>query len=52
MVIDVVVFTLSAPVRHIQGHALHLYIMGDATVPWFGPISPIGHQGTQKRQTK
>ena len=22
--------------------------MGDATVPWFGPISPIGYQGTQK----
>jgi hypothetical protein len=22
--------------------------MGDAAVPWFGPIPPIGHQGTQK----
>ena len=28
-----------------------IYIMGDATVPWFGPIPPIGRQGTQKRQT-
>jgi hypothetical protein len=52
MDIDVVVFTLSAPVRHIQGHSLHIYIMGDATVLWFGPIPPIGRQGTQKRQTK
>ncbi len=32
----------------IQGHALYLYIMGDATVPWFGPIPPIGCQGTKK----
>ena len=30
---------------HIQGHVLYLCIMGDATVPWFGPIPPIGHQG-------
>jgi len=30
MVIDVVVFTPSAPVWHIQGHLLHVYIMGDA----------------------
>ncbi len=29
MVIDVVVFTPSAPIWHIQGHSLHLYIMGD-----------------------
>jgi hypothetical protein len=48
MDIDVVVFTPSAPVSHIQGHALHLYIMGDSKVPWFGPIPPIGCQGTQK----
>ena len=48
MDIDVVVFTLLAPVWHIQGHSLYLYIMGDATVPWFGPIIPIGRQGTQK----
>ncbi len=47
MDIDVVVFTPS-PVWHIQGHALHLYIMGDSKVPWFGPIPPIGCQGTQK----
>ncbi len=48
MDIDVIVFTLSAPVWHIQGHALHLYIMGDPKVPWFGPIPLIGCQGTQK----
>ena len=48
MDIDVIVFTPSAPVSHIQGHALHIYIMGDATMPWFGPIRPIGCQGTQK----
>ncbi len=48
MDIDVVVFTPSAPVLHIQGHALHIYIMVDTTVPWFGPIRPIGCQGTQK----
>ncbi len=48
MDIDVVVFTPSAPVWHIQGYALHLYIMGDSKVPWFGPIPPIGCQGTQK----
>jgi hypothetical protein len=52
MDIDVVVFTFLAFVWHIQGHALHLYIMGDATVPWFGPIPPIGRQGTQKGLTK
>ena len=45
----IIIFTPSAPVWHIQGHMLHLYIMGDATVPWFGPIPSIGHQGTQKR---
>ena len=48
MDIDVIIFTLSAPVWHIQWHNLHLYIMGNATVPWFGPIPPIGCQGTQK----
>ena len=48
MVIDVIVFTPLAPVSHIQGHSLHIYIMGDTTVPWFGPIPPIGCQGTQK----
>ncbi len=48
MDIDVVVFTPSAPIWHTQGHALHLYIMGDTTVPWFGPIPPIGRR-TQKR---
>ena len=48
MDIDVVVFTPSAPVWHIQGHALHLYITGDSKVPWFGPTPPIGCQGTQK----
>jgi hypothetical protein len=48
MDIDVVVFTPSAPIWHIQGHALHLYIISDSTVPWLGPISPIGCQGTQK----
>jgi hypothetical protein len=48
MDIDVVVFTPSAPIWHIQGHTLHLYIMGDSKVPWFGPIPPIGCQGTQK----
>jgi hypothetical protein len=49
MDIDVVVFTQLAPVWQIQGHALHPYIMVDAAVPWFDPISPIGRQGTQKR---
>jgi hypothetical protein len=48
MVIDVVVFTPSAPILHIQGHSLHIYIMDDATVPLFGPIPLIGCQGTQK----
>ena len=48
MYIDVIVFTPSAPVWYVQGHALHLYIMSDAGVPWFGPIPPIGHQETQK----
>ena len=48
MDIDAVVFTPSAPVWHIQGQALHLYIMGDSIVPWFGPTPPIGFQGTQK----
>ena len=48
MDIDVVVSTPPAPVLHIQGHALHLYIMGNSKVPWFGPIPPIGCQGTQK----
>jgi hypothetical protein len=52
MEIDVVVFTLLAPVWHIQGHALHPYIMVDAAVPWFDPIPLIGCQGTQKRLTK
>ena len=32
-IIDVIVFTLSAPVQHIQGHALHPFIMIDASVP-------------------
>jgi len=48
MVIDVIVFTPPAPVSHIQGHSLHIYIMGNATVPWFGSIPLIGCQGTQK----
>jgi hypothetical protein len=52
MDIDVIVFTLSALIWHIQGPALHPYIMGNATVPWFGQIPPIGCQGTQKRLTK
>jgi hypothetical protein len=52
MDIDVVVFTLLAPVWHIQGHALHLYIMGDANLPWFGPIPPIGRQRNTKMATK
>ena len=51
MDIDVVVFTSLAPVWHIQGHALHLYIMGDSKVPWLSPIPPIGCQGTQKAGT-
>jgi hypothetical protein len=34
MDIDVVLFTLLAPVWHIQGLSLHVYIMGNATVPW------------------
>jgi hypothetical protein len=46
MVIDVVVCTLSAPVRHIQGHALHPYIMLDASVPWFDPNIPIDREAT------
>jgi hypothetical protein len=48
MDINVVIFTLSALVWHIQGHRLHPYIMVDAAVPWFDPIPPIGRQGTQK----
>jgi hypothetical protein len=52
MDIDVVVFTPLAPVWHMQGHALYLYIMGATAVPWFGPIPPIGHQGTQKSDKK
>jgi hypothetical protein len=52
MDIDVIVFTLLAPVWHIQWHALHLYIMGNAAVPWFGPIPLIASQGIQKRLTK
>jgi len=44
MDIDVVVFTLSASVRHIQAHTLHPYIMVDAVVPWFDPNPPIGHE--------
>ncbi len=48
MDIDVVVFTPSAPISHIQGHALHINIMDDATVPWFSPNPLIGCQGTQK----
>ena len=52
MDIDVAVFTPSPLIRHIQGQALYLYIMGNAAVPWFGPIPPIGCQGTQKRLTK
>jgi hypothetical protein len=48
MDIDVKVFTPLAPVwHHIHGHALYLYIMGNAAVLWFGPAPPIGHQGTQ-----
>jgi len=50
MDIDVIIFTLSAPVWHIQWHELHLYIMGNANVPWFGQIPPIGRQGTQKQR--
>jgi hypothetical protein len=52
MDIDVVVITLSAPIWHIQRQALYLHIMGDATVPWFGLIPPIGCQGTQKMANK
>jgi len=48
MDIDVVAFIPSASVWNIQWHEFYLYIMGDAAVPWFGPIPPIGHQGTQK----
>jgi len=46
MDIDVVVFTLSASVRHIQAHALHPYIMVDASVPWFDPNIPLGREAT------
>jgi hypothetical protein len=34
MDIDVIVFTPSAPVWHIQGHVLYLYIMGDCALVW------------------
>jgi hypothetical protein len=44
MDIDVIVFTPSAPVWHIQGHTLHLYIIVNATVSWFGPIPPVGYK--------
>jgi len=50
MDIDVIIFTLPAPNWHIQWHELHLYIMGNADVPWFGPIPLIGRQGTQNGQ--
>ena len=46
MDIDVVVFTLSASVRHIQVHTLHPYIMVDATVPWFDPNILLGREAT------
>ena len=52
MNIDVIVFALLAPVWHIQEDLLHLYIMGGAAVPWFGPIPLIGRQGTQEWLTK
>jgi hypothetical protein len=52
MDIDVILVTLSAPVWNIQGHVLHLYIMSNADVPWFGPIPLIGRQVTQKQFTK
>ena len=51
MDIDVIIFTFSALIWHIQWHELHLYIMGNVNVPWFVPIPPIGRQGTQKRLT-
>jgi hypothetical protein len=41
MDIDVVVFTLSAPVWHIQGHALHPYIIVNAAVPSFDPTPQL-----------
>ncbi len=50
--IDVILFTLPAPILPIQGHALYSYIMVDVAVPWFDPVPPIGHQGTQKWLTK
>ena len=52
MDIDVVAFIPSASVWNIQWHEFYLYIMGNAAVLWFGPIPPIGRQGTQKKQTK
>lgn len=52
MDIDGMVVTLPAPVWHIQGHLLHLYIMSNADVPWFDPIPLIGRQVTQKQFTK
>ena len=52
MDIDVMVVTRSAPVWLIQGHVLHLYIMSNADVPWFGPIPLISRQVTQKQFTK
>ena len=36
------------PPFHISKGTHSIYIMGDTTVPWFGPISLIGCQGTQK----
>ena len=43
MVIYVIIFTPLASVWHIQGHVLHLYIMGNADVHWpcSGPILQI-----------
>ena len=52
MDIDAVVFTPLTPVWHKQEHALHLYIMDNATVPWFDPFPLIGRQETQKQLTK
>jgi hypothetical protein len=52
MEIDVILFTLLAPSTSMGTRSIYISIMimvmGDAPVPWFGPIPPIGRQGTQQ----
>ncbi len=42
---NVLMSTPPAPVRPIQRQGCHPHAMGNASVAWFGPAPPIGHQG-------